>query len=135
MTTGANVKKLFTTVIYPHSLVILSFCYITLVITVKWQYINIIKSYRALAHGGKLKYCCNLQFFFTLESVGTVLNYSCISITLTPGVSSQLQVAIFTVNFLANFKTCFSSQRGKTWTNCKGVYNKTFFSGAVYNVL
>ncbi len=94
-----------------------------------------VKSYIKLAYGDKFKYCSNLRFNFTLENVGTVLNYSGISITLTPGVSSQLQVAIFTVNFLANFKTCFRSQRGKTWTDCKGMYNKTFFSGAVYNVL
>jgi len=65
--TGAGVIKLFRGVIYCHSVAIMSFRVVknvTVVITIEWQNINIIKSFITVAHGGKIEYCGNLPSYF-----------------------------------------------------------------------
>ncbi len=60
---GAKVTKLITTVIYCHSMVLLSFCVInsfTPVVTIEWQNITMGKSFITLAHVGKLKCHSNI---------------------------------------------------------------------------
>jgi hypothetical protein len=64
---GANVIYHFAAVIYCHSMVIVSFSVIkqyTMVITIEWHQIARLKSFITLAHGDKLKYRCNLLWYF-----------------------------------------------------------------------
>jgi hypothetical protein len=56
-----------------------------LVITVEWQKITTLKSFITLANGGKLKYQPNLPWNFTLENIGTAVNYHGMFITLALG--------------------------------------------------
>jgi hypothetical protein len=63
---GANVIRLFTKVIYCHSIVIPSFC------VIKQYYhgnlyritvFTLVKGFRTLAHGVQIKYSCNILWY------------------------------------------------------------------------
>jgi hypothetical protein len=73
---GAKVIRLFTKVIYCHSMIIPSFCVIKQyyhgnIVLQQYYHGNyygmivftLLKGFRTLAHGGQIKYCCSILWY------------------------------------------------------------------------